>query len=220
MRRRLRLAALIALFTLGVFPHASSPATAAPASSGHIVAREVTVAQPALSGGTRSIDRGIAVGPDSGSTGGGTLLFTSDPIAAGQLFDRVGIHWVAQRGTEDSLSVELRTSADGTTWNSWAAVEDLDDLLDVDRNEHYGAIQLAADNARYAQYRVWMTGGDPSALERVGVTFMDVTDLNAGPLVRLGNDLRGAGRGARRELRVRRAGRRVEGAHAAGLGRR
>ena len=191
MRRRLRLAALIALFTLGVFPHASSPATAAPASSGHIVAREVTVAQPALAGGTRSIDQGISVASDSGSTGGGTLLFTSDPIAAGQLFDRVGIHWVAQRGTEDSLSVELRTSADGTTWNSWAAVEDLDDLLDVDRNEHYGAIQLAADNARYAQYRVWMTGGDPSALERVGVTFMDVTDLNAGPLVRLGNDLRG-----------------------------
>ncbi len=192
MRRRLRLVALIALFTVGIFPHASSPATAAPASSGRIVAHEVTIAQPALTGGALSIDQGISIAIDSGSTGGGTLAYTSDPVAAGQLFDRVGIHWVAQRGTEDSLQVEVRTSADGATWNGWAAVEDVDDLLDVDRNEHYGAIQLAVADARFAQYRVWLTGADPSALVRVGITFMDVTDLNAGPLARLANDLRGA----------------------------
>jgi uncharacterized protein (DUF3820 family) len=192
MRRRLRLVALIALFTLGVFPHTSSPSAAAPASSGRTVAREVTIPQPAQNGGSLSIERGASIAIDSGSTGLGTLAYTSDPIAAGQLFDRVGIHWLARRGTEGSLAVELRTSADGATWNDWAAVADIDDMLDVDRNEHYGSIQLGVPNARFAQYRVWLTGGDAGALERVGLTFMDVTDLNAGPIARLANDIRGA----------------------------
>ena len=183
---------LIAVFTLALFPHGQAPASAAPASSGHIVAHEVTLLQPARNGGALSVDQGISIASDSGSTGGGTALYTSDPIAAGQLFDRVAIHWVAQRGTAAELGVELRTSADGVTWNGWAAVLDLDDLFDADRNEHYGAIALAVGDARFAQYRVRNAGADASALERVGVTFMDVTDLNAGPLARLVNDVRGA----------------------------
>ena len=192
MRRRLRLAILIALFTLGVFPRTAAPASAAPAASGHTVAREVTILRPALTGGALSVDQGISIAIDAGSTGGGTLAYTSDPIAAGQLFDRVGIHWGARSGSTGTLAVELRTSADGASWSGWAAVEDVDDLLDVDRNEHYGAIQVAVGSARFAQYRVWLGGTDASLLERVGITFMDVTDLNAGPLARLANDLRGA----------------------------
>ena len=188
--RRLRFAGLVAIFTLSLLPHGQAPASAAPASSGKTVAHEVTLPQPARNGGALSTDHGIAIASDSGSTGGGTLTYTSDPIAAGQLFDRVGIHWNAPAGAD--LAVEVRSSADGVAWNGWTAVEDLEDMRDVDRNEHYGSIQLAAADARFAQYRVFFAGGDASALARVGLTFLDVTDLNSGPLARLANDIRGA----------------------------
>ena len=192
MRRRLRLAGLIALFTLTLLPHGQVPASAAPQASGKTVAREVTLPQPSSNGGALSVDHGASVASGTGSTGPGTLLYTSAAISAGQLFDRVGIHWLARRGTENSLSIEIRTSADGVTWDAWSSVEDIDDLLDTDRNEHYGAIRLATSGARFAQYRAWLSGGDASALAQVGLTFMDVTDLNAGPIVRLANDVRAA----------------------------
>ena len=71
MRRRLRLSLLIALFTLGVFPHTSAPASAAPRGSGHIVAREVTLSQPALSGALpldAGVPGGLATALSLGST--------------------------------------------------------------------------------------------------------------------------------------------------------
>ena len=35
---------------------------------------------------------------------------------------------------------------------------------------------------------MWLTDGNPVDLQRVGITFMDVNDMNAGPVVRLVND--------------------------------
>ncbi|MDP9320315.1 MAG: N-acetylmuramoyl-L-alanine amidase [Chloroflexota bacterium] len=196
MRRRMRLAVLIALFTLGVFPHTSAPASASPRGSGHIVAREVTLPQPAVGASTLSLDAGIPAGLASslsvGSTGGGTLLYTSPAIAAGQLFDRLGVHWTEPPGVGDAISIEVRTSADALTWSDWSGTTDDDDMFDADRNEHYAAPLPASDGARFVQYRAWLLGGDASALARVGVTFMDVSDLNEGPLVTLLNDVRGA----------------------------
>jgi hypothetical protein len=180
MRRRLRLAALIALFTLGVFPHTAAPASAAPPSSGHVVAHEVTLDQPVAQ----------AFGLSVGSTGGDIPMdYLSPAIAADQLFDRVGVHWTERAGVTDIISVDLRTSADGITWSDWSAVADNDDMFDADRNEHYGTPLPVSGDARFAQYRA---SGNTSALVRVGLTFMDVTDLNAGPLARLANDVRGA----------------------------
>ena len=86
----------------------------------------------------------------------------------------------------------MRTSADAAAWSDWATVTDDDDMFDVDRNEHYGAPLPVSAGARFAQYRAWLPGGDASALARVGLTFMDVSDLNEGPLVTLLNDVRGA----------------------------
>ncbi len=192
LRRRLRQVLLIAAFSIALLPHGQLQAAAAPAASGHTVAHEVAFDHPALTGGlVQQTDRATALA-DTGSTGGTTFSYTSDTIAADQLFDRVAIHWIAQRGTDTGMSVELRTSADGATWNAWATVEDIDDLYDPGRNEHYSSIQLAVSGARFAQYRVSNTSSDPTALIRVGVTFMDVTDLNTGPLARLANDLRAA----------------------------
>jgi len=196
MRRRLRLVSLIALFTLGVFPHTAAPASAAPRGSGHIVAREVTLPQPALGASTLSMDAGVPAGIASslsiGSTGGGTLSYTSPAIAADQLFDRIGLHWTEPAGTGDAIAIEVRTSADAAAWSDWATVTDDDDMYDVGRNEHYGAPLPVSAGARFAQYRAWLPGGDASALARVGLTFMDVSDLNEGPLVTLLNDVRGA----------------------------
>jgi hypothetical protein len=192
MRRRLRLVALIALFTLGVFPHASSSASAAPVArgSGHIVANEVSVPQPAVNASTPAFDPSLAAGLSIGSTGGSTL-YTSPTIAAGQLFDRLGIHWTQPAGVTDVVAFETRTSADATVWSDWSAITDDDDMLDADRNEHYGAPLPATAGARFAQYRAWLPG-DASALARVSLTFMDVSDLNEGPLVTVLNDVRAA----------------------------
>jgi hypothetical protein len=191
--RRLRVAGLTALFILTVFPHAQTPALAAPRASGQIAGREITLWDPTRTGGALSGDTGAAIlSADAGSTGGGTLLFTADPIAAGQLFDRVAIHWVTIVGAEQTVGFEVRTSADGGAWSDWAAVGDDDDMIDTARNEHFGAPQTTVNGARIAQYRVWLQGGDPAALVRVGLTFMDVNDLNQGPLARLVNDVVGA----------------------------
>jgi hypothetical protein len=191
--RRLRVAGLTALFILTVFPHAQTTVSASSRGSGQIAGREVTLWDPTHRGGALSIDTGASIlSSDAGSTGGGTLLYTSDPVAAGQLFDRIAIHWVTIVGAESTVGFELRTSADGAVWSGWAEVADEDDMLDRDRNEHYGPPQTTVDGARFAQYRAWLLGGDPGAIVRVGVTFMDVTDLNAGPLARLVNDVVGA----------------------------
>ena len=196
-RHRLRIAFLLGVFVLALLPHAGAPAVAAPRFSGHIVAREVTHDRPARAHGaasrpaTAAASSGGAASSRAG-TGGETLLVTSDPVAAGQIFDRVGVHWIAARGTEDTFFVELRTSVDGVAWSDWQLLHPEEDMVDEVRNEWYAAPVIAVDGARHAQYRAWMTSGDVDALVRVGLTFMDVTDRNAGPLARLLNDVVGA----------------------------
>ncbi|HVR89168.1 MAG TPA: N-acetylmuramoyl-L-alanine amidase [Candidatus Limnocylindria bacterium] len=187
--RRFRLAMLVAVLSLALFPHAQSTASATSHASGRIVAREVTLTDPTRSAGVLSTPVFASIAGDTGSTGPATLLYTSPSVAAGQLFDRVGLHWVAKSGTEDSLAVELRTSADGSDWNEWAALIDHDDIADPMTNTRYAEPHVTVDGARYAQYRVWLTGGDAGALVQVGLTFIDVSDLNAGPLARLANDV-------------------------------
>ncbi|MFN2520943.1 MAG: N-acetylmuramoyl-L-alanine amidase [Candidatus Limnocylindria bacterium] len=192
-RHRLRFALLLAVFLLALFPRAAAPAVAAPRFSGRIVATEVTHDTPAKDHGTTSRAPSAAgAAANSGSTGGDTLLVTGDPVSAGQIFDRVGVHWVAARGTEDSFFVELRTSADGVGWSDWQLLHPEEDMVDEVRNEWYAAPVVAVEGARRAQYRAWMTAGDPDALMRIGLTFMDVTDRNAGPFARLWNDVVGA----------------------------
>jgi len=47
---------------------------------------------------------------------------------------------------------------------------------------------------------VWLTDGDPTDVVRVGMTFMDVNDLNAGPVARLVNDIVGAAKDVARSF--------------------
>ncbi|HET7701094.1 MAG TPA: N-acetylmuramoyl-L-alanine amidase, partial [Candidatus Limnocylindria bacterium] len=193
-RARLRLALLIGVFVLALLPNFGAPAVASPRASGEIIASEHSDTRPANGPGlTRTNGAAISAAdlPNSGSTGGETLLFTSRTIAAGQVFDRLGAHWVAVRGTEDSLFIEARASSDGVTWGDWLAVREEEDMTDEDTNERYAAPMPVAPS-RYAQYRVWLTGGDPDALGRINLTFLDVNDLNAGPVARLFNDIAGA----------------------------
>src|SRR5438132_4933378 len=195
--RRLRVAGLTALFVLTVFPHAQTPATATSRGSGQIAGREVTLWDPTHRGGALAVDAGASIlSADSGTTGGSTLRYTSDPIAADQLFDRIGLHWLTIAGAQDSVALQLRTSADASSWGGWIDVENDFDMEDHDTGERFATPQLAVADARYAQYRVWLPGGDPGALVRVGLTFIDVSDLNQGPLARLVNDVVGALRDA------------------------
>ena len=206
MRRRVlgpkRLTFLVALVLFLSFPHTARPASAAPRSSGIVVANEVAQPDPARSSGQLSRPSALAPVPALGAADGAagvgstdaaaTLLFTSDVVGAGQLFDRVGVHWIAARGSEDGIFVELRSSADGSRWGEWQRFDSDEDMADLGRNEWYAGPYAVDPSSRYAQYRVWLTGGDPDALVRVSLTFMDATDLNAGPVVRLLGDVTAA----------------------------
>ena len=195
-----RFAILIGLFLLALFPNSGPPAVASPRVTGETTAHEVTISLPALNGTLTRQGGGTLNGADAGQTGGDTLLFSSPTIAAGQLFDTVGVHWVAARGTQDSFYVELRTSADEANWSDWQLLSADEDMANLDTNEWYAAPQLAVDNARFAQYRVWLTDGNPSDLQRVGITFMDVNDLNAGPVARFVGDVVGAAKDVARSF--------------------
>jgi uncharacterized protein (DUF3820 family) len=191
-RVRLRLVLLVAVFILGLLPSFGTPAVASPRASGQIVANEVSQPWPTHTPGSLTLPDGARISAaDAGSTGGATLLFSSETIDAGQLFDRVGVHWVAARGAENTLYVEVRTSADGAAWADWRQVAEEEDMTNEYTNEHYGA-PLGVGASRFAQYRVWLTSGDPDAVTRVNLTFMDVSDLGAGPVARLLNDIAGA----------------------------
>jgi hypothetical protein len=195
-----RFALLIGLFLLALFPNSGPPAVASPRVSGEIKANEVTMSLPAVNGTLTRQGGGTVSGADAGQTGGETLLYSSPAIAAGQLYDHVGVHWVAAPGTEDTFYVELRTSADAATWSDWQLLTADEDMANTDTNEWYAAPQVAVANARYAQYRVWLTDGNPANVQRVGVTFMDVNDLNAGPVARFVNDIVGAAKDVARSF--------------------
>ena len=194
---RTRRALLVGALTLAIypFPRFSLPAQGAPRRSlgatGRIVANEIVHPLPARSIGELTRPASVPTGVDAGSTGGDTLLYTSQVVNGGQLFDSIGVHWVAARGSEDSLFVEVRTSGDGASWSDWQTMAQNEHLRDSDRNEIYaGPYAVAA--SRYAQYRVWLTGGDPDAMGQIALTLMDVNDLNASPIARLLNGVRTA----------------------------
>ena len=202
MRRRLALASLCAAVLFAVFPLGSPGAVAAPYSSGETVARDVVFELPATGPGTlgrsAAVPQALFVDEDGtlvdaiGSTGLPTLSFTSQVIDAGQLFDRVGAWWTgADTEAGESGVIEVRASADGRTWGEWQLLKQQHDLDDEAAATFYSLPRTVAAS-RYAQYRIWLLDEDTTAIRRVGLTFLDVTDLNAGPLARLGNDLRTA----------------------------
>ncbi len=192
-RRRLALASLTAAIILGTLPMGGRPANAAP-GAGETVAREVLVDLPAQAAGLLERDTGTPAGEATGSTGGPVLRFTSRAIDAGQLFDRVGARWIASdhQVGEGSIYAEVRASADGATWGGWQQLTHAHDLDDESGATFYAPPKPLGGVSRYAQYRLWLLTGDTSAVRRFGLTFLDVTGLNAGPVARLINDVRGA----------------------------
>lgn len=193
MRRRLGLAALVAAFTLALLPHLQVPAVAAVRASGKTVASRVDHSMPAYTVGRLERQNGQPIDvADAGSTGGETLSLTSPVIDAGQLFERIGVHFRAARGTDGSMFVEVRASPDGQRWTEWISLHVDEDMADPASNTQYIAPAPVPPDSRFAQYRVWLTLGDPQDLEHLAVTFLDVNDLNQGPLARLLNDVAGA----------------------------
>jgi len=179
---------LLALLTAFAFPNLQPPAVAAPRVSGNVVAKELRHGSPATRPGTVERLGAAPAQPDSGATGGDTLAYTSEIIDAGQRFNYVGVHWRARRGAENALFFEVRASRDGVTWSDWDARYEEEDMRDPETNEVYAA-PLNVGDARYLQYRVWATNGDLGTARSVGLTLMDVSDLNASPISRFANDL-------------------------------
>ena len=197
--RRPFVIALLALLSLAALPPLEPPAQASPRASGHITANEVRHNAPVEHGRLERVDGGSG-GAGAGQTGGDTAVLTSEVVDALQRFDFVGVHWQGP----DTLPVDLRTSPDGRAWSEWATLREEEDMADLSAGEHYAAPHFAGD-ARYAQYRLYFTAGDPGVARSVALTFMDVSDLNASPLSRVLNDLEGAWRDLERSWTARAA---------------
>lgn len=176
---------------LGLGGTAAAAGAGAPVS-GRIVARQVDHPVPAVLVGV--VQRGGEVVPtgDAVGTTGGTTLMTSHVIDAGQRFERVGVHFRAARGAEGSVFVEIRASDDGAAWTEWQALHVDDALSDAYTNTFYIEPAPVPDTSRFAQYRAWLTGGDPADLRHLALTFLDVNDLNASPVARALTHLRHA----------------------------
>ncbi len=193
-RRRFALAFLCVAVLFGAFPFGGRPASAAPRAGGPTVAREALFSLPAQGSGTLERDTGTPAGESTGSTGEPVLRFTSPTIDAGQLFDRVGARWTARNPElgEGSIYVEVRASADGVSWSGWQELSHADDLDDLLAAQFYAPPKPVPAVSRYAQYRLWLVAGNTADVQQFGLTFLDVTDLNAGPLARLANDVQSA----------------------------
>ncbi len=175
----------VALLALALLPRVGAPNPGAPRFAGPILAREVRQDEPAAGAALERIE-GTRV---RAARDGEALSFTSDVVDAGQRFDYLGVHWIPAADRE--LLLEVRTSPDRSSWSGWTPRYAEEDMTDETTGERYAA-PLDVGDARYAQYRVWITDGDPSSARSVALTFMDVSDRNASPLARLASDLRGA----------------------------
>ena len=188
--RRAIVIGVLTLIALGALPRLEAPAVASVRASGHIVAHEVSQTDIADRGRVESVAaRALAASGDAQP--GATIAVTSDVIDAGQRFNSVGIHWRLPLGKDPTATIEIRVSADGTTWNEWQPVSENDDLIDQTANEHYAGPYGVGD-MRYAQYRVSGADIDVRNVKTLALTFIDVSDLNASPLTRFLNDLSGA----------------------------
>ncbi len=120
-------------------------------------------------------------------------------IAAGQLFERAGASVrltpegaEVERGGasyEERISLELRASPDGLEWTDWIALPSDPHLFDGDTNTRYMPPQVVPAASRFAQYRLRVASGRVELADKIALTLLDVTGLNAGPLARIAREI-------------------------------
>ncbi|MCD6291337.1 MAG: hypothetical protein J7M34_12600 [Anaerolineae bacterium] len=95
---------------------------------------------------------GLATAPPIYSKRG---VFTSPVVDAGQIVLWQVLRWVAHAPAGTGLAVSVRTSSDGKAWSDWH-------LVTRTSAEGENAVQLNTPPARYLQYQVVFTTGDPA----------------------------------------------------------
>jgi len=90
------------------------------------------------------------------------------------LFNAIGSRWLASLPPETDLKVEVRSSADNSSWTDWMEIS-LDEDLTQDLRESRGAL-IMVPPGRYLQYRLSLSTADPSvspALEEITLVYID-----------------------------------------------
>lgn len=108
-------------------------------------------------------------------------IYSSAVLESPRPFTHVGLHWIATGTASDPCQMELRTSADSTTWSVWRPVPAACLPGKAPRGETVGGLLFARD-ARFLQYRASLSGAD-AALEQVTATVI------SSPPQPLGNEL-------------------------------
>ncbi|MFQ5885849.1 MAG: N-acetylmuramoyl-L-alanine amidase, partial [Anaerolineae bacterium] len=89
-------------------------------------------------------------------------------------FNALGSRWLASLPPETDLKVEVRSSADNSSWTDWMEMR-LDEDLAPDMGESHGALIMVLPG-RYLQYRVSLSTADPSispALEEISLVYIN-----------------------------------------------
>jgi len=161
--------------------HSTRPGeTLAPITRGSIKGQSLTFEiQGEIKGAGDSQEMAISLA----SAGAGT--YTSPVIRAPLPFTAVGPHWALEGGPDDTLRVEVRTSADGATWSEWQSVALETPFGSTPSPQYFGSLVSASSPDHldhYAQYRIASASDQMKTLPptRLTLTFIDASDGPAG----------------------------------------
>ncbi|MFQ6000910.1 MAG: N-acetylmuramoyl-L-alanine amidase, partial [Anaerolineae bacterium] len=176
MRRILLALVSLFLILLGLYALPRSETALRPQSQGPIVGEWV---QTSVS----DFREGESIGAEISEVDGGEVRLASGERQGSFIsvvkempfpFNALGSHWIASLPPETDLKLEVRSSADNSSWTDWMEIR-LDEDLASDMGESRGAL-IMVPPGRYLQYRVSLSTADPSispALEEIGLVYIN-----------------------------------------------
>lgn len=132
--------------------------------------------------------RGQAHGVEIAAEAGGAALrgkrggvFTSGVRALSFSATHLGLHWVVRGASPDSLSVEVRSSADGTAWSDWQRLS-IEAIEELPAGVEVFASLVEGRRGRFVQYRVSFGSDQVTTIDKVTITSLNSVDGPREPL--------------------------------------
>lgn len=108
-------------------------------------------------------------------------VYTSPPYAPGALFSAAVWRWDAEIPPDTSLTLAVRTSADGKDWTEWQELLPDEDVRSA--ADDWPGHMWYAEGARFIQYRLLFASADGRATPVVSAVAWTFVDTQPGPTV-------------------------------------
>lgn len=128
--------------------------------------------------------RGVEIAVEAGrATLRGKLggEFTSGVVSLPFSATHLGLHWIVRDAAPEAVTVELRTSGDGSRWSDWRRLS-IEAVADAPAGTEVFAALAEGRRGRSAQYRVRFGSDQIATVERVTVTAINSADGPREPL--------------------------------------